>query len=297
MAKKYLFWSITILLILITAYVLTTTVILPVATKNILPEATFPKVEVKKDSNAKKTEKAEGASKKNAKSDKSAKKTEAKIQNDSSTEESVANSKEDLMKLFELRKTETLLRSRYNLSSEDSVYLVLDLINKVATLEMKGIPLHDSNIKEVWISNSIKLFHTDALLRWIAQPFVLKNATSTIERVQFLVKNAPKDTIEANKADAIPAPRKTEDVFILLNFERNLQLVIQQTELSEGEDKARIDSLKKSLFKRETEKSVKALSSFKRDAITPQIIISLPKSEAITLYRALPQKLKMVLRL
>jgi len=297
MAKKYLFWTVTILLILITAYVLTTTVILPVATKNQFPEAVLPKAEVKVDNNAKKSGKADNAPKKNVKVDKSAKKADAKVQNSSESEVSGSNSKDDLMKLFELKKTETLLRSRYNLSSEDSIYLVLDLINKVATLEMKGIPLHDSNIKDVWISNSIRMFHTEELLHWISQPFVLKNANATIDRVQFLVKNAPKDTIEANKAEALPTPRKTEDVYIVLNFERNLQLVIQQTEISEGADKARIDSLKRSLFKRETTKSIKALSSFKRDAITPKIIIKMPKTDAITLYRALPQKLKMVLRM
>jgi hypothetical protein len=82
-----------------------------------------------------------------------------------------------------------------------------------------------------------------------------------------------------------------------MNFERNLQLVIQQSELSEGEDKLRIDSLKNSFVKRETDKSIKALSTFKRDAIMPRIVITLPKSEAIVLYRALPQKPKMVLRM
>jgi hypothetical protein len=297
MAKKSLFWLVTSILVLITAYILTTTVILPVATKNPLPEAVVLKVESKGDNNAKKTDKAENASKKNAKIDKSAKKADPKVQNRPASEESVSNSKDDLTNYFELKKEETLLRSRYSLSSEDSIYLVLDLITKVATLEMKGIPLHDSKIKDVWISNSIRMFHTDALLQWIAQPFVLKNVNSTIERVQFLVKNAPKDTIEANKAEAIPAPRRTEDVYIVLNFERNLQLVIQQSEISEGADKARIDSIKNSLFKKETEKSLKALSSFKRDAITPKIVVTLPKSDAITLYRALPQKLKMVLRM
>ncbi|MCK9639611.1 MAG: hypothetical protein M0R39_06830 [Prolixibacteraceae bacterium] len=297
MAKKSLFWLVTSILVLITVYILTTTVILPVATKNPLPEAVLPKAEVKRDNNVKKSEKSDNATKKNGKTDKGAKKADARVQNSPAAEESVSNSKDDLTKYFELKKAEALLRSRYSLSSEDSIYLVLDLMTKVATLEMKGIPLHDSKISEVWISNSIKMFHTEALLHWISQPFVLKNANSTIERVQFLVKNAPKDTIEANKAEAIPAPRKTEDVYIVLNFERNLQLVIQQTEKSEGEDKIRIDSLKNSFFKRETEKSIKALSSFKRDAITPKIVLTLPKSDAITLYRALPQKLKMVLRM
>jgi hypothetical protein len=297
MVKKNLFWSITTILFLISAYVLTTTVILPVATINPLPEAVSPKAEAKKENNAKKQDKTDIASKKNDKTDKNVKKADAKGLNNSTDNESDSNSKDDLAKLFELKKNETLLRSRYNLSSEDSIYMVLDLINKVATLEMKGIPLHDSPIQEVYISNSIKKFHTDALLHWISQPFVLKNANSTIERVQFLVKIAPKDTIEANKAEAIPAPRKTEDVFIVLNFERNLQLVIQQTEISQGEDKARIDSIKSNFFKREIENSLKALTNMKRDATTPKIYITMPKADAITLYRALPQKLKMVLRM
>jgi len=297
MAKKFLFWTITTLLILLAAYVLTTTVILPVATKNPLPEAVLPNAEVKGETNAKKSEKGEIAPKKNEKADKNAKKAQVKVQSIPETEESGSGSKDDLMKLFELKKTELLLRARYNLSTEDSIYLVLDLINKVATLEMKGIPLHDSNIKEVWVSNSIRMFHNEALLHWIAQPFVLKNAVATIVRVPFIVKNAPKDTIEANKSEVLPSARKTEDVYIVMNFERNLQLVIQQSEPSEGEDKMRIDSLRNSYVKREIDKSIKALSSLKRETIMPKIVITVPKSDAIILYRALPQKPRMVLKM
>lgn len=287
MAKKSLFWSVTSILVLIAIYVLTTSVILPVATKNPMPEPVLQKMETKADNNSKKPDKVT----------KGAKKPEAKAQNSSDAVVSVSNSKDDLTRYFELKKTETMLRSRYNLSSEDSIYLVLDLTNKIARLEMKGIPLHDSNIKEVWISNSIKMFRTDALLKWLSQPFTSRNAEATIERVQFLVKIAPKDTIEANKMEAQPALRKTEDVYIVMNFDRNLQLVIQQAEISEGVDKQRIDSLKNGISKRETAKSLKAVSTFKRDAVMPKIIITLPKFDAVTIYRALPQKLKMVVRM
>ena len=297
MAKKSLFWIITTLLFLLCAYVLTTNVVIPVVSKNPLPEAFVSKTENKSDNKVKKAVKAENGQKKTDKENKITKKDDARVKNTPLVEEAVSNSKDDLAKLFELRKKENLLKNLYNLSLEDSIYLLLDLTNRMATLEMKGIPLHESPLKDVWIGNSIKMYHSEALLRWMSQPFVLKNAVSTIERVQFLVKNAPKDTIEANKAEALPTIRKTEDVYIVLNFERNLQLVIQQTEISEGEDKAKIDSLKNSFFKRETEKSIHALTSLKRDAITPRIVISLPKSDAITLYRALPQKMKMVLRM
>lgn len=297
MAKKSLFWSITVILGLIAAYLLTNTVILPVATKNPFPEPLSPKTEVKGDNNSKKTEKTENAAKKNDKTGKGAKKPESKIQNIEDTETTVANSKDDLTKYFDLKKSEYLLRNRYNLSSEDSIYLVLDLVNKVARLEMKGIPLHDCQIKQQWISNSIKMSRSDAFLRWISQPFVVKNVDATIERVQFLVKNAPKDTIEANKMETQPAPRRTEDVYIVMNFDRDLQLIIQQAEISEGEDLARIESIKKRLVKREIEKSVKSITTLNRDVVAPRIVITLSKTDAITIYRALPQKLKMVLKM
>lgn len=297
MAKKSLFWSITVILGLIAAYLLTNTVILPVATKNPFPEPLSPKTEVKGDNNSKKTEKLENAAKKNDKTGKGAKKPESKIQNIEDTETTVANSKDDLTKYFDLKKSEYLLRNRYNLSSEDSIYLVLDLVNKVARLEMKGIPLHDCQIKQQWISNSIKMSRSDAFLRWISQPFVVKNVDATIERVQFLVKNAPKDTIEANKMETQPAPRRTEDVYIVMNFDRDLQLIIQQAEISEGEDLARIESIKKRLVKREIEKSVKSITTLNRDVVAPRIVITLSKTDAITIYRALPQKLKMVLKM
>lgn len=297
MAKKSLFWSITVILGLIAAYLLTNTVILPVATKNPFPEPLSPKTEVKGDNNSKKTEKTENAAKKNDKTGKGAKKPESKIQNIEDTETTVANSKDDLTKYFDLKKSEYLLRNRYNLSSEDSIYLVLDLVNKVARLEMKGIPLHDCQIKQQWISNSIKMSRSDAFLRWISQPFVVKNVDATIERVQFLVKNAPKDTIEANKMETQPAPRRTEDVYIVMNFDRDLQLIIQQAEISEGEDLARIEAIKKRLVKREIEKSVKSITTLNRDVVAPRIVITLSKTDAITIYRALPQKLKMVLKM
>ena len=102
MAKKYLFWTLTTLLILLAGYVLTSTVILPVATKNPLPEAILPNAEVKGENNAKKSEKGENIPKKNEKADKNTKKASVKVQPVPEPEETGTNSKDDLMKLFEL---------------------------------------------------------------------------------------------------------------------------------------------------------------------------------------------------
>ena len=278
MAKKHLFWTVTSLLILLTAYVLTITVIIPVVSSNPLPEAKTVRVEEKKESNAKKSDK------KVAKA--------ATVEN-----EPISLGKKELSSLFEIRKTEMMVRARYSLSSEDSIYLVLDLIDKVASLEMKGVPLHQCKIVALFVSNSIQKFHTETLIRWLAQPFTLKNAVSTIARVPFVEKIAPKDTIEANKSEAKPAVPKLDDVYIVMNFERNLQLIIQQEEESEVPKKSRLDSLKWSYTKKEISKSMKSLITFKRDAVMPKIAITLKKLDATVLFRGLPYKPKMVIRM
>ena len=234
MAKKTLFCSITSLLILIAAYVMTTTVIMPVVTRNPLPDMVIPKVEEKAEKSPKKQEKAENPAKKPAKGEKNGKKSEPKAQAPVAEESVTTGSKSELMTLFELKKTETLLRSRYNLANEDSMYLVLDLIDKIAYIELKGVPLHKSKIHDFTVSNSIRMFHSEQFLHWISQPFLLKSATATIARVPIAVVNAPKDTIEANSNTVLPTAQTREDVFIVLNFERNLRLVIQQEEMTEG---------------------------------------------------------------
>ena len=295
MAKKTLFWSITSILILIVVYVLTTTVIMPVVTMNPLQDSTSSKVVETVEKSAKKSEKTEVQTKKSSKGDKGSKKSDLKDQEQVVDEKVTIGNQEDQLTLFELKKTENLLRSRYNLASEDSMYLVLDLIDKIACIELKGVPLHKSKIFDFTVSNSIKMLHTQQLLQWIGQPFILKNAISTIARVPIAVVNAPKDTIEANSNTVLPSAPVREDVYLIMNFERNLQLIIQQEEISEGN--SRVDSLKMSYKKREIDKTIKSLTTFKRELVKPQIVITLKKSDATILYRALPLKPKMVIRM
>jgi hypothetical protein len=295
MAKKTLFWSITSVLILMVVYIMTTTVIMPVVTWNPLLDTTISKVAEKAEKSAKKPEKLKNQAKKSAKGEKGSRKSDPKEQEQVVDEKVTTGSQGDQLTLFELKKTENLLRSRYNIASEDSMYLVLDLIDKIAYIELKGVPLHKSKIFDFKVSNSVRMFHTEQLLHWIGQPFMLKNAISSIARVPIAVVNAPKDTIEANSNTVLPSAPVREDVYLILNFERNLQLIIQQEEISEG--KSRVDSLKLSYKKKEIDKTIKSLTTIKRELVIPQIVITLKKSDATILYRALPLKPKMVLRM
>lgn len=279
MKNKSTFWIVTVILSVLVIYTFVCTVGLPVWTKNPLPEAALTQVK----------EKGENKDKNKAK--------EAEKEDDVVLADSLSggNKKAALEKLFELRKQERLLQSRVALANEDSMYLVLDLINQNAILEMKGVALHECKILEYKVSNSIRMYHTEKLLNWIAQPFQMERASATFPKIIFNEKIAPKDTIEAAKAEVVPTAPVQPDVFLVMDFERNLRLVIDQVEKPDEDGQKTISALKWKYKKAEITRSLNSLIRFNREPAMPQINIILPKTDAIILYRALPQRPNMVL--
>jgi len=277
MKNKVAFWIITILSLLLVLFVLGNIIIHPVLTKSPLPKAVI-RTPVEKG----KTDKADNKNQKE----------------ETIAEPEMANGSKDAHNnLFELRKKEFLLQSRYTLANDDSMYLVLDLVKNLAILEIKGISLHECPLLEVHISNSIKMYHTEALLNWMAEPFQAKRIDATIPKISFIEKIAPKDTLEANRMVAEPVMPKLGDVYIVMDFDRNLRLVISQSELPDEEGKKVISALRKKYNKIEIARSVNSLTKFNREPVKPQIEIVIPKSDATILYKALPLNPGMILRM
>ena len=278
MKNKLTFWIITSVLSIFVIYALVSTVLMPVLTKNPLPKAIIQSTSDEKPKNSKKD-------------------------NNDSKDEVISepivsgNSTDAKAKLFELRKREVLLHSRLELANEDSMYLVLDLINNTAILEMKGVMLHESRILESSVSNSIRMYHTEALLNWMAEPFMLKHTDATIPKIEYVEKIAPKDTIEANKTVVEPAPAKLGDVYIVMDFDRNLRLVISQSEKPDQDGKKIINAMRRKYQEVEVRRSLQSLVKFNRQPAMPQISIVISKSDAVIFYKALPVRPKMIIRM
>jgi hypothetical protein len=277
MKNKLSFWIITSVLSILVIYALVNTVLMPVLTKNTLPKAIVRITDEKE-----KTVKGEND---NSKDDIN---SGALVSN---------NSKEAKQKLFELRKREDLLHSRLNLANEDSMYLVLDIINNTVILELKGVSLRECPILTSYISNSIKMYHTEALLNWMGEPFTVKHVDATIPKIVFVEKIAPKDTIEANKLEVEPTAPKLGDVYIVMDFDRNLRLVIKQAEKPDAEGKKVISAMQWKYQGIEIQRSLQSLIKFNRQPAMPQIDIVLSKLDATILYKALPFHPKMILRM
>lgn len=277
MKNKIAFWIITLALTAGVLFIFITTVIQPVFTKNVLPKAIIRTPDVK--------EKPGKADLNNSNDD-----IIPSVEEPHST-------KDAQNKLFELRKKEVLLQSRLMLANEDSMYLVLDLTNNLAILEIKGISLHECRILHAEISNSIKSYRTDALLNWMAEPFMLKHVEATIPKISYVEKIAPKDTLEANKMDTEPKETKLGDVLVIMDFDRNLRLVISQSEKPDDEGKKLISALRLKYRRMEILKSLQSLTKFDREPVRPEIDIVIPKSDATILYKSLPLNPRIILRM
>lgn len=279
MKNKLTFWLITSVLSIFVIYILVVAVVMPVMTKNVFPKAVINKPVTKEKSG------------------------KGKIDNTTQKKEPISDSFAEkssidgLKDLFDIRKKENWLQSRLELASEDSMYLVLDLPRNSAVIEMKGIVLHECKIIKTKISNSIKMYHNDVLLNWMAEPFTVRHIDATIPKISFIEKIAPKDTIEANKVDVEPKMQELEDVFIVMDFNRNLRLVIQQFEKPSEKGKKVISELRWKYQLEEITRTVQSLTKFNRQPSMPEISIILPRSDATILYKSLPVNLKVILRI
>jgi hypothetical protein len=281
MKNKLTFWIITSILSVFVIYALVNIVLMPVLTKNPLPKAVT---------------RTSGEKEKNNKEDNKENNNDSKDDEPSDVKGS-GGSSGDKMKLFDLRKAEVLLHSRLTLANEDSMYMVLDLVNNTAILEMKGIPLHECHIIQSKVSNSIKMYHTEALINWMSEPFVVRRAEATIPKIEYVEKIAPKDSIEANKVPVEPASAKHGDVYIVMDFDRNLRLVISQNEEPDPEGKSLITAMRRKYQESEVRRSIQSLLKFNREPVMPQITIVIPKTDATIFYKALPVRPKMILRM
>jgi hypothetical protein len=302
MKGKIAFWIITLILTAVVLYISVVTVVQPVFTKNPLPRVTGRSSEAKEKTSKGEIKAGKGDKDKVTRGDKDkVARPDLSVAGDDDTVSSSgggSNSpKESINKLIELRKKEILLRSRLALASEDSTYLILDLINNMAVLELKGIPLHECKILHTEISNSFKSYPKDVLLNWMSEPFVLKNVDATIPKISFIEKIAPKDTLEANKMVTEPKEAKFGDVYVVMDFDRNLRLVMSQIEQPDADGLKLISEMKQKYHKIEVSRSIKALTKFNREPVKPQIEIIIPKSDATILYKALPLNPRMILRM
>lgn len=188
-------------------------------------------------------------------------------------------------------------KNRLALAEKDSIYMILDLPDSLLILEIKGVPVKKVKLLNVEISNRFALISHENLLPWISVPFTLERDLSTIPKSPIVVKQAPKDTIEAAKMSTKPAPPDSTNVFFTFYFDRNLVLEIEQADPLEAGATEKVENYRK-IKKKESTQSVFQMLKKPQQTDQPMMIkLMISEVEARAIYRAVPTKTHMVLKL
>jgi hypothetical protein len=209
-----------------------------------------------------------------------------------------ASQQTEVQKIIQLEKENNFEKNRLDLANQDSIYMIVDIPARKIAIEIKGVQVRTASILRVEMDQKLALFSHERLSPWLSEPFNLKKHISTIPKIPIVVKDAPKDTIEAQKISTKPLPPDSSVVYTSLYFNKNLILEINQDALPQERELPKVQEyFAKTL---EISPKVPAWTNLLNPGSTDQpltikIIVSAPDARAI--YRAIPSRTNMVMKL
>jgi hypothetical protein len=203
----------------------------------------------------------------------------------------------EVKKIIRKENEKAFQQNRLSLAEKDSIYMVLDLPDSLVILEIKGVTVKKTKILDMEISNRFALISHENLLPWMAEPFTLERDLSTIPKSPIVVKQAPKDTIEAAKTSSAPRPPDTTGVFYTFYFDRNLLIEVEQANPPEEDVMERVKAYR-SIKRDESYRSVFQMLKKPQQTDQPMMIkLVVSEVDARAIFRAVPTKTHLILKL
>jgi hypothetical protein len=201
-------------------------------------------------------------------------------------------------RMTDLKLEEMFLASQILIAKNDSIGLILDLVDSTLSLDIRGVNVRDCQIHQIKMGQTFRHIKSDQqLFNWLSKPFVLQQDWATIEKVPIKIRRAPKDTIEAKKYRSEPVTLDKPDVHYTMQFDRNLVIRVHQIEPNSfwGSIKKGYYDFR-SYFKMLSDTFL-AFFHFTTPQSPLWIELKISKNDALAIYRAIPDHAALVLRL
>jgi hypothetical protein len=187
-----------------------------------------------------------------------------------------------------LFKEKAYLQSRVAMAETDSVYLTINLKDSVVNIEICGVVVHSTPIKEIEASKILTDGNDYVITSMLSSPLKIVSDTSSIEKIPFIKKIAPKDSSEF-VPDAIPDTAFYEPVNYIFETDRGIKIfVYQNEEIKQGDNKDRfMFDLRHRLINAKA--ILQDIMAFKVPKYQLFIKIKIPSADAKIIYRAVPK--------
>lgn len=204
--------------------------------------------------------------------------------------------------LFTQLKEKAWLESRIKMAAGDSIGMSIDLEQRRIQLELKGVVILSSKIRDSSISGFFRKMDGNVYFTTFGTPLTIQQFKSSIAKNPFKIIQAPKDTIAALAAIDAAIKKdslKDENVFWTVKFDRDFELNIQGIDsVAEAQNKYKLGK------GFEFERNLKNIASsfqhivrFTKPSYTPEILISIPENEAKAILRALPSNAMVTIKI
>lgn len=201
-------------------------------------------------------------------------------------------------KIAALKSEEAYWQARLKLAKTNAIQLSIDLRDSVISLDIRGVSVHQAKIPRFKISRAIKRMRAEGRLHpWLVNGFTLQKELATLPKAPIHIKEAPKDTIEANETSGEELEVENRDVHFTWHFDRQLTVLVEQAQTPSfmGMFRKIWYNLRRSFGSaRET---VLSLAQMRPPHHQLWIELELPRDDAKAIYRALPENAGLALRL
>ena len=188
---------------------------------------------------------------------------------------------------------ETSYLTAFNtLAKNDSIGLIVNLSDSLISLVLKGVIIHNAQIMSFSTDGFFKALDICAYQNLFASPIEISSQDASIEKEPVVIKKAPKSEEEASTAPYFPDTLKNKRIAdIELKIAVGFNIYIHDG--TDGCDKANENVSTPG----ETWKNIKRLLIFRKPEYEPSIHICIQKNDALSIYRALPAKALLIMKI
>jgi hypothetical protein len=179
---------------------------------------------------------------------------------------------------------------------KDSIHLIVDLEDSMVGLYINGVTIHSVKTQSFYLDPVLSNLSNRAYLSLFGKAIAISTDTASIVKEPIVVRQAPKDTIEAALNAYKPDTLLQNPAFWLIPLPGDIDLVFsQETDKTPADEEVR-KQFNEFIRSRYDGESFSRFLHWRRSETAVQILVPLPVDDLRAIYRALPQNGKLVLR-
>ncbi len=186
--------------------------------------------------------------------------------------------------------------AQFELSTNDSIQLILDIAGGSANLSIHNVNVLQSEIKVAKEEPLLETLSSDQYYSLFSKPIKIVSIFATVMKEPIVEIEAPKNATEAAAMVTMPDTLYQPPSFLRIDLENGITIYLHQSEMNTENDELVKNQFVKDFHRNRTKEFLRCLLTFDTYEYRPAITIELPRSDISAIYRALPNQGLVVLR-